>query len=718
MSANAKRAGSVASGDDPKAKRLKKEVKPGQGFDTRWKFKIEPQPPKFPFMGEYFDLNIYLVDTDGKLMVDYEVPITLELFVEGESIPVQNTISSSPCIEIDPSTPPLIERGKGCAALRVKVLELSRTRGNRKFCFMVKRRAGPRGNLPREVSPVMTRAMLVVNAHIVVTNEMPKVWYKDQGGRDKCIDIDLELVGPHGIVTGQEVPLKCVLLYEDFKQVLHQDILQPSPTTVLKIGTSGKTRVRLRIEDVSKNHQSKNFRIRIEPDTSNSPVHFDKSPDVTGPVLVRSKLNRRQKQKMMEQQKEMADMSAADVAAAKLVLPNGKDGVQDLSTFSPHLASAIWCEHARDALAGLQAVAARLVHQYDSTIRPQVREVLANRKADGIFSLDSIGGHGDDAHLRQDSNGANSDALTSDSNDPGPSRLQPTTSSGSMLPSTRSMNDQLGMQPFGGAAATAGSLNPGQSISGGAPGGGVPGQPGGPGMAQQSNNTLDRGISTFSMAGVEDFMRGTSALVRGLSLTIGGGGNGGGGNGGYGQAPSDLPREISTLSFPGESFGANSPRYPPVSTSQGHQLGVYGSNPSSIHSNNPRGPGGPGMSQQGMAGVPAEPISMRTRRQRSRGSTGVAWIWREVCAGKDGNVKGLPALDKNKRLVGFYFKLTDTDVGFRDVGNAGLSNRDISAIEAHFAGIDQSRTPAIAEVASTEDGYDIAKAFFQTSFPA
>ena len=271
-----------------------------EGFDTKWRFKVDPQPPQNPFLGEWFELNVFLVNQAGVLQLGHAVPIVLELFVEGESTPMVESGMDRPhsagLVAIDPSTQPVIEASSATARLRVKVCELSMNRNNRKFCFVIKRQPGPRPlSLPHDVNPIMTRGFLVVNAHIKITNQLPPVWFKDQGGRDKSIDIDLELHGPRGLVTGHEVPVKCVLLYEDFQTVLSQDALQPLPATVLSIGPSGKATIRMRIEDVSKNHQSKNFRIRVEPDASKSPMHYDKSSDVSSAVLVRSKLNRRQK---------------------------------------------------------------------------------------------------------------------------------------------------------------------------------------------------------------------------------------------------------------------------------------------------------------------------------------------------------------------------------------------------------------------------------------
>lgn len=55
----------------------------------------------------------------------------------------------------------------------------------------------------------------------------------------------------------------------------------------------GRTLLRLRIEDVSKNHQNQPFRLRVVPDTEDMPLNNDVAPDVSSPVVVRSKRNKR-----------------------------------------------------------------------------------------------------------------------------------------------------------------------------------------------------------------------------------------------------------------------------------------------------------------------------------------------------------------------------------------------------------------------------------------
>lgn len=96
-------------------------------------------------------------------------------------------------------------------------------------------------------------------------------------------------------VHGQEVPLKVSLLYEDLQDVGKQDILKLSSDTRQLIDETGTATLRLRIEDVSKNHQSKGFVVRVAPDTQHSPLNSDISPDVSTSVSVRSKRNRRSK---------------------------------------------------------------------------------------------------------------------------------------------------------------------------------------------------------------------------------------------------------------------------------------------------------------------------------------------------------------------------------------------------------------------------------------
>lgn len=56
-------------------------------------------------------------------------------------------------------------------------------------------------------------------------------------------------------VKSRRVPLRLVLMYENMHRVHNQEILKLSPDSKLVIDEHGKATLRVRIEEVSKNHQ-------------------------------------------------------------------------------------------------------------------------------------------------------------------------------------------------------------------------------------------------------------------------------------------------------------------------------------------------------------------------------------------------------------------------------------------------------------------------------
>ena len=152
-------------------------------------------------------------------------------------------------------------------------------------------------------------------------------WYKDEGGRDKCINLDVHLLDhADNLVKNHEVrgrrsplqiarsldcsrifshvdllqvPLKVALYYHKGEAepvyVNEQDILKQSQDGQRKIGRDGKTTLKIRIEDVSKNHRTQPFCVKVEPDTVTDPSSFDISGDYSGPVTVKSKRTKRQR---------------------------------------------------------------------------------------------------------------------------------------------------------------------------------------------------------------------------------------------------------------------------------------------------------------------------------------------------------------------------------------------------------------------------------------
>ncbi len=133
---------------------------------------------------------------------------------------------------------------------------------------------------------------------IKVTTQPPPVWYKDEGGRDKAIAVNAVLVDENDQpVRNREVPLKVMLLYEGDTEmeVKNQTILKIANEHPPKIDRTGKVALRVRIEEVSKNHQKQSFVVRVGPDPAYNPGNCDISADISTAVTVRSKRNKRRK---------------------------------------------------------------------------------------------------------------------------------------------------------------------------------------------------------------------------------------------------------------------------------------------------------------------------------------------------------------------------------------------------------------------------------------
>ena len=85
------------------------------------------------------------------------------------------------------------------------------------------------------------------------------------------------------------------LIYDNGELVAKQDFLHIQSDSVLCIQNSSRTTIKLRINDVSKNHQRQLFKIMVSPDTSSSPLLLDISSDMSSSIEVKSKRTTKRK---------------------------------------------------------------------------------------------------------------------------------------------------------------------------------------------------------------------------------------------------------------------------------------------------------------------------------------------------------------------------------------------------------------------------------------
>jgi hypothetical protein len=165
-------------------------------------------------------------------------------------------------------------------------------------------RFAPRADLgsptTQSILGASTKAITIVNYKVKISleDDWDQIWYKDEGGRDKSMEIFVAIYDKDGQVrTGEQIPLHPLLCYatEDGTptKVTNQEILRTLGSSKIYIDKdSGKARIRFRVEDVSKNHQGQDFKLQVGPDPQ-AKLFKDVAPDFTAEVNVRSKRNKR-----------------------------------------------------------------------------------------------------------------------------------------------------------------------------------------------------------------------------------------------------------------------------------------------------------------------------------------------------------------------------------------------------------------------------------------
>lgn len=278
------------------------------GDDRNMELMIVKQPPSHAFAGDWFELELRLDASEGESGSSSSgttVEIHLELHLcDASGSPLGEPETDVAKLTADPARIQL-SVGESATTVRSKidVPDLS-TDHKTYYCVKISKKydaqdSSSAGNI---VQPVFTKGVHVVNHMIDLTpTDWEPIWYKDEGGRDKCMQVEAGLRDRDGsLVYGKKVPLRLTLMYDNGKthslRVIKQEILRVLGTQKDCIDPDTATaQLRFRVEDVSKNHQGQNFIVEVAPLEAEEGF-ADVAPAYTPSVSVRSKRNKRQRQ--------------------------------------------------------------------------------------------------------------------------------------------------------------------------------------------------------------------------------------------------------------------------------------------------------------------------------------------------------------------------------------------------------------------------------------
>ena len=278
---------------------------------------IRKEPPRFVYWEEPFSVEV-IISRKGKLKharssIQSSIskpPTKEEDDVEDDQVPFQISVA----LQCDPSDARSIEDGD-VPTLSILRQDPSKLTHGVPGTLVCRIHASPEHRPPQERhysvlitavapdQPILlqerTAPISLVRYKLRLTApDWHSVWYKDEGGRDKCMELTVGLYDAQQKMALGSWPLSVTLCYAVTHPtrttapipVSNPEILRIlSPKAPLRFSQSSETmKLRFRIEDVSKNHQGQDFclQLAVAADDSVAPV-------TTPAVNVRSKRNKR-----------------------------------------------------------------------------------------------------------------------------------------------------------------------------------------------------------------------------------------------------------------------------------------------------------------------------------------------------------------------------------------------------------------------------------------
>eukprot|EP01083_Nonionella_stella_P002885 8262_1 len=273
--------GRFASARNP---RKRQKLSDGSGSDnendTQEMLQITQGPPEYAYVGTFFRVCLALGGDSNEFNKEKfsKMPVAVELLYGVSEDPVKN----QRILEISPDTPSEFGSERALTlVLRVNELTLEHSRA---FCLRFSFLQSCDGDL----QSVRSIPFFVVSHRLRVTCQPPPLWFNAEGGRYNFIEVRGVLESQAGRrVTGRELGLTVKLLYDDDKtEVNDSRILKLDSLRDRKVNALGEFVVRLRIDQVSKNHRNQPFCIRVAPEL---PEGLDVASAVCSPVTVKSK---------------------------------------------------------------------------------------------------------------------------------------------------------------------------------------------------------------------------------------------------------------------------------------------------------------------------------------------------------------------------------------------------------------------------------------------
>lgn len=260
---------------------------------------VTKQPPTHIFANEWFEIEFDIDLVKGKGSFDgAEFVASLHHHkskrIVSEDDVAFTVVPSAPLKFSSQETSPKRKRSLRC---KISPKQVRRDKANAYFIQLAPRE----GSGPLDIMPATSGKVSVVNykINISVTDEWEPIWYKDEGGRDKCMTIEAVLLNREGTLSvGSAVPLQMTLFYDHADQpvkVGRQNIFRVMGPLITKTDVqSGGATLKFRIDDVSKNHQGQDFRVEVAPDPK-AKGFMDVAPGFSPAVSIRSKRNKRQR---------------------------------------------------------------------------------------------------------------------------------------------------------------------------------------------------------------------------------------------------------------------------------------------------------------------------------------------------------------------------------------------------------------------------------------